>query len=74
MAISTLDASLLALEDPYYSCPRRSPSKKIGPWLTREHPTRYLLLHELDGYEDEVESIRALALVREMPARCKKPD
>jgi hypothetical protein len=54
MAISTLDASLPALED-LITCPRRSPSKKVGPPLTRDIRRDILLLRELNDYEDEVE-------------------
>src|ERR1700733_10157499 len=56
---------------PYYPSRYRSPSKKSRPAAHSRYPTRHLLLHELDDYEDEVESIHALALVREMSARCK---
>src|SRR5271170_5264754 len=35
----------------YYSCPRRCPSKKVNPRLTRD----ILLLRELNDYENEVE-------------------
>jgi hypothetical protein len=39
----------------YYSCPRRSPSKKVGLRLTRDIRRDISLLRELDDYEDEVE-------------------
>jgi hypothetical protein len=38
-----------------YSYPRLSPSKKVGPRLTRDIQRDILLLRELDDYEDEVE-------------------
>ena len=73
MAISTLDASLPALED-LITLVHVVPLPKNSPRLNSRYPMRYLLLPELGDCEDEVESIRALVLVREMPARCKKPD
>jgi len=39
----------------YYSCPRHSPSKKVGPRLTRDIRHDILLLRELNDHEDEVE-------------------
>ena len=53
MAISALDASLpaLLLSTPF-------PFQKGRPAAHPRYPTRYLLLHELDDYEDEVESIQ----------------
>jgi hypothetical protein len=39
----------------YYSCPRPSPSKKVGPRPTRDTRRDILLLRELNNYEDEVE-------------------
>ena len=39
----------------YYSCLHRSPSKKVGPRLTRDIRRDILLLRELNDYEDEVE-------------------
>jgi hypothetical protein len=39
----------------YYSCPRRSTSKKVGPRLSRDIRRDILLLRELIDYEDEVE-------------------
>jgi hypothetical protein len=71
MAISTLDAFVPALEDLITPLYTSLPFQKGRPAAHSRYPTRYLLLHELDDYEDEVENIRALALVREMPARCK---
>jgi hypothetical protein len=69
MAVSTLDASLPALED-LITLLDVVPLPKSWPAAHSRYLTRYLPLYELDDYEDEVESIRALALVREMPARC----
>ena len=73
MAISTLYASLPALED-LITFVHVVPLPKSRPAAHLRYPTRYLLLHELNDYEDEVESIRILALVREMLVRCKSPD
>src|ERR1700727_196400 len=39
----------------FYSCPCRSPSKKVGPRLTRDIRRDILPLRELNDYEDEVE-------------------
>jgi hypothetical protein len=39
----------------YYSCPRHSTSKKVGPRLSRDIRRDILLLRELIDYEDEVE-------------------
>jgi hypothetical protein len=55
MALSTLNASLPALEDLITLTSRRSPSKKVGPRLTRDIRRDILLLRELNDYEDEVE-------------------
>jgi len=56
----------------YCTCPRRSPSKKVGPQLSRDIQRDILLLRELSDYEDEAEC--TYTIVRGMPARCKKPD
>jgi hypothetical protein len=69
MAISTLDASIPAPED--LTLVHVVPFQRGRSAAYSRYPTRYLLLHEFDDYEDEVECMRALALVREMPARCK---
>jgi hypothetical protein len=53
---------------PYYSCPCRSTSKKVGPRLTRDIRRDMLLLREIIDYEDEVEYSGRDA------ARSKKPD
>jgi hypothetical protein len=75
MALSTLNASLPAPEDLITLTPRHSPSKKVGPRLTRDIRRDILLLRELNDYEDEVEHTheRTAEPAREMPARCKKP-
>jgi hypothetical protein len=39
----------------YYSCPCRSPFKRVGPQLIRDFRRDILLLCELNDYEDEVE-------------------
>jgi hypothetical protein len=39
----------------YYSYPRRSTSKKVGPRLSRDIRRDILLLGELIDYKDEVE-------------------
>ena len=39
----------------YYPCPRRSPSKKVSPRLTRDIQRDILLLRELNDYEDEAD-------------------
>jgi hypothetical protein len=48
MALSLLNASLPALEDLITLTPRRSPSKKVGPRLTRDIRRDILLLRELN--------------------------
>jgi hypothetical protein len=49
---------------------------KGAPATQSRYPTRYLLLRELNDYEDEVEYTyeRIAELAREMPARCKSCD
>ena len=54
MAISTLDASLPALED-LITLVHAVPLPKSGPRLTRDIRRDILLLRELNDYEDEVE-------------------
>jgi hypothetical protein len=75
IALSIPNASLLALDDLITLTQRRSPSKKAGPRLSREIRHDILLLREFNSYEDEEEYTygRIAELVREMPARCKKP-
>jgi hypothetical protein len=79
MALSILNASLPTPEDLITLTPRHSPSKKVGPQLTRDIQRDIqrdiLLLRELNDYEDEVGYTheRTAEPAREMPARCKKP-
>ena len=74
MALSVLNASLPAPDDLITLTQRRSPSKKVGPRLSRDIRRDILLLRELNDYEDEVEYTyeRIAELAREMPTRCKK--
>ena len=76
MALSILNASLPAPDDLITLTHRRSPSKKMGPQLSRDIRPDILLLRELNDYEDEVEYTyeRIAELAREMPARCKSRD
>jgi hypothetical protein len=55
MAISTLDASLPALEDLFTLVHAVPLPKKVGPRLTRDIRRDILRLRELNDYEDEVE-------------------
>jgi hypothetical protein len=63
MAISALDASLPTLED-LITLVHAVP-------LPKRSACGSLVISDAIFTEDEVESIRALALVREIPARCK---
>ena len=76
MALSMLNASLPAPDDLITLPQRRSPSKKVGPRLSRKIRRDILLLCELNDYEDEVEYTyeRIAELAREMPARCGSRD
>jgi hypothetical protein len=53
--LSTLHASLPALEDLITLTPCRSSSKIVSPRLTRDIRRDILLLRELSDYENEVE-------------------
>ena len=71
MALSMLNASLPAPDDLITLPQRRSPSKKVGPRLSRDIRRDILFLRELNDYEDEVEYTyeRIAELAREMPAK-----
>jgi hypothetical protein len=71
MALSILNASLPAPDDLITLTQRRSPSKKVGPRLSREIRRDILLLRELNDYEDEVEyTYERIARISERDA-CK---
>jgi hypothetical protein len=76
MALSILNASLPAPEDLITLTSRHSPSKKVGPRLTRDIRRDILLLRELNDYEDEVEYTyeHIAELARGVSARCKSRD